>query len=267
MIFPDNIRYLRNKHKLSQEAMAIRLDLTRSQVASYEDGRAEPNLDTLIGYSQYFKLPIDALIKNDLTMAQQGTFLDIGNHRILFPVLIDENNEDLIEVVSMKASAGYLSGYGDPEYISNLPRMKLPFLPTGKHRAFPIRGDSMEPGVREGAFVVGKYLDDHNDLSSGRTYVIVTRDQGLIYKRVDTSKIKRRILILESDNKIYQKYEIKLEDVLELWEFTCKIDIQDYENEDLNLDSIVQMMRSFRIELEEIKTQLNRQVPSKIQNL
>ena len=117
-IFPDNIRYLRNKNQLSQEAMALKLDLTRSQIASYEDGRAEPNLQTLIRYSDYFKLPIDALLKNDLTMAQDGAFLDIGHHRILFPVLINEENEDLIEVVPIKASAGYLGGYGDPDYIT-----------------------------------------------------------------------------------------------------------------------------------------------------
>lgn len=257
-IFPDNIRYLRNKHQLSQEAIALKMDLTRSQIASYEDGRAEPNLQTLISYSEYFKLPIDALLKNDLTMAQGGAFLDIGHHRILFPVLINENNEDLIEVVSIKASAGYLSGYGDPDYISQLPRMKLPFLPTGKHRAFPIQGDSMEPGVRDGCFVVGKFLESIDQLISGKTYVIVTRDEGLSYKRVDASRVKQGTLILESDNKQYQKYEVGLGDVLELWEFTCKIDIQDYNPDELNLTSIAQMMRSFQIELQHIKTNFNR---------
>ncbi len=256
-IFPDNIRYLRNKYQLSQEAMALKLDLTRSQIASYEDGRAEPNLKTLIRYSNYFKLPIDALLKNDLTIAQEGAFLDIGHHRILFPVLINEENEDLIEVVSIKASAGYLSGYGDPAYISQLPQMKLPFLPTGKHRAFPIQGDSMEPGVRDGSFVVGKFLEDVGQLISGRTYVIVTRDEGLSYKRVDTSRLEKGALILESDNKQYQNYEVGMGEVLELWEFTCKIDIQDYDPDQLNLTSIAQMMRSFQIELENIKTNLN----------
>ena len=256
-IFPDNIRYLRNKNQLSQEAMALKLDLTRSQIASYEDGRAEPNLQTLIRYSDYFKLPIDALLKNDLTIAQDGAFLDIGHHRILFPVLINEENEDLIEVVPIKASAGYLGGYGDPDYISQLPQMTLPFLPTGKHRAFPIKGDSMEPGVRDGSFVVGKFLEDISQLVSGRTYVVVTRDEGLSYKRLDTSLIKNGSLILESDNKQYPNYEVRVGDILELWEFTCKIDIQDYDPEELNLSSIAQMMRGFQIELEQIKTNLN----------
>lgn len=54
--------------------------------------------------------------------------------------MVDENNENLIEVVPVKATAGYLAGYDDPEYIEQLQKIKLPFLPTGKHRAFPIKG-------------------------------------------------------------------------------------------------------------------------------
>jgi hypothetical protein len=55
------------------------------------------------------------------------------------------------------ASAGYTRGYADPDYIEKLPQMKLPFLPSGKHRAFPIKGDSMPP-IREGSFVIAKFF-------------------------------------------------------------------------------------------------------------
>jgi len=68
---------------------------------------------------------------------------------------VDDNNENLIEVVPTKASAGYLAGYlagyDDLEYIEQLQKIKLPFLPTGKHRAFPIKGDSMLP-MKDGSF-------------------------------------------------------------------------------------------------------------------
>ena len=53
-----------------------------------------------------------------------------------------------------------------PVYL--LPQMKLPFLPTGKHRAFPIRGDSMPP-IKEGSFVIGKFIEklEIESVSSG----------------------------------------------------------------------------------------------------
>lgn len=254
--FAQNIKYLRNKKSISQQALADEMSLTRGQLASYEDGRAEPSQETLIKYANYFKIPIDALIRHDITRSKDDVYIDIGNSRVLFPVMINEDNEEMIEVVPIRASAGYLEGYSDPEFIANLPQMKLPFLPTGKHRAFPIKGDSMEPWVREGAFIVAKFLEDISLLRSGQTYIVVTRLDGLTYKRVYDHRINEGYLILKSDNKIYQPYQVHLEDVVELWEFTCKIDLQDYDENDLNLQSIMQMMRGMQIELQEIKSKV-----------
>ena len=92
-------------------------------------------------------------MKNDLRYAKDTSFIEVGNKRVLFPITVNEGNEDLIEIVPAQASAGYLLGYADPEYIEQLQKIKLPFLPTGTHRAFPIKGDSMLP-VKDGSFVV-----------------------------------------------------------------------------------------------------------------
>ena len=255
--FASNIKYLRNKKAWSQQALADYFDLTRGQVASYEDHRAEPSQQTLIKYSNFFKLPIDALIRHDLTMSKDDVYIDIGKNRVLFPVIINDDNEDSIEVIPIKASAGYLSGYDDPEYISELPQMKLPFIPTGKHRAFPIKGDSMEPWVREGAFVVGKFVESPDYIRDGQTYVVVTHNEGLVYKRIYRNEHNKNVLIFKSDNAFYAPYEVRVEEVIELWEYTCKIDTQSYDNDDLNLQSIMQMMRSFQVELKDIKSKMN----------
>lgn len=256
--FAENIKFLRSQKSLSQTALAEEFSLTRGQLASYEDGRAEPNFDTLIKYADFFKLPIDALVKYDLTQAADSNFMNLGTNKVLFPVQVNADNEDVIELVPVKASAGYLAGHGDPGYISRLPQLKLPFIPTGKHRAFPIMGDSMEPGVHDGAFVVAKYLEDVRFITNGQTYIVVTQFDGLSYKRVFLDKIKDGLLILKSDNPIYQPFQVHLNEVLELWEYTCKIDLQAYKPEDLNLESIVSMMREFQIELAQIKKGLNK---------
>jgi transcriptional regulator with XRE-family HTH domain len=255
--FASNIKYLRNKKAWSQQALADYFDLTRGQIASYEDNRAEPSQKTLIKYANFFKLPIDALIRHDLTLSKDDLYIDIGTNRVLFPVAINQDDEDSIEVVPIKASAGYLSGYDDPEYIAELPQMKLPFIPTGKHRAFPIKGDSMEPWVCDGAFVVGKFTESVADVRDGQTYVVITRSEGLVYKRLFKHEQNPNVLIFKSDNAFYAPYEVRVEEVIELWEYTCKIDMQNYENDDLNLSSIMQMMRSFQVELKEIKKKMN----------
>jgi phage repressor protein C with HTH and peptisase S24 domain len=206
--------------------------------------------------SNYFNIPIDILVKNDLRLAKDTSFISIGNKRVLFPITVNEQNEDLIEIIPAQASAGYLSGYDDPEYIEQLQKIKLPFLPTGTHRAFPIKGDSMLP-VKDGSFVVAKFVEDFKNLKNGRTYIVLTKNDGLVYKRIYNQVEKNNTLLLSSDNKAYQAYEIPIENVLELWEFTCCINTQEYKEDELKLSSILSMFNELKVELEAFKLKVN----------
>lgn len=247
-----NIKHLRTLKKFSQERFAQELGWTRSMVGSYEEGRSEPPIDRLIDISDYFKLPIDILVKNDLSQAKDTSFMQIGNQRLLFPISVDENDEELIEIIPTKASAGYLAGYADPEYIEQLQKIKLPFLPTGTHRAFPIKGDSMLP-VKDGSYIVAKYVDDVVDIRDGRTYIVLTKNDGLVYKRVYNRIAENQTLLLSSDNKTYDPYEVPIQEVLEVWEFTCCINTQEYDEKELKLSSIMTMFRELQVELEAVR--------------
>ncbi|MGJ8549024.1 XRE family transcriptional regulator [Winogradskyella wichelsiae] len=247
-----NIKHLRTLKKMSQERLADELAWSRSMIGSYEEGRSEPPIDRLIDLSSYFSIPIDILVRNDLRKAKNTSFIEVGNKRVLFPVTVNEDNEDLIEIIPAKASAGYLSGYDDPEYIEQLQKIKLPFLPTGTHRAFPIKGDSMLP-VKDGAFIVAKFVDAIADVKNGRTYIILTKDDGLVYKRVYIPEGDLVHLLLSSDNKSYEPYLIARENILEIWEFTCCINTQEYDEKELKLSSIMTMFQELKVELEAIK--------------
>ncbi len=247
-----NIRHLRKLKGFSQEQFAEELVWTRSMVGSYEEGRSEPSIDKLIELSNYFDIPIDILVKNDLRAAKDTSFIEVGNKRVLFPVTVNEINEDLIDIIPAKASAGYLQGYADPEYIEQLQKIKLPFLPTGTHRAFPISGDSMLP-VKDGSFVVARFVEDINEVKNGRTYIVLTKEDGLVYKRVYNKIKEEKSLILHSDNKIYAPYKVDIENIMELWEFTCCINTQEYDENELKLSSIVTMFQDLKVELRSIK--------------
>ena len=251
-IISKNIRHLRTLKGITQEVFAEELGITRSRISSYEENRSSPTIETLIKLSEYFKIPVDILIKNDLTKAKDTSFIEVGNKRVLFPVTVNENNEDLIEIVPTKASAGYLAGYDDPEYIEQLDKIKLPFLPSGKHRAFPIKGDSMLP-MKDGSFVVGKFIDNISDIVDGKTYVLLTLNEGMVYKRVFNKIKENGMLILVSDNKNYQPFEVHISEVLELWEFTCSINTQEYTMQELKISSILNMFNSLGVELEALK--------------
>jgi len=246
-----NIRHLRSLKGFSQERFADELGWTRSMVGSYEEGRSEPPIEKLIDLSNYLDIPIDILVKNDLRLAKDTSFIEVGNKRVLFPITVNDDNEDLIEIIPAKASAGYLQGYEDPEYIEQLQKIKLPFLPTGTHRAFPIKGDSMLP-VKDGSFVVARFVEDIYDIKSGRTYIVLTKEDGLVYKRVYNHIDTEGKLILKSDNKNYLPYEVSTKNILELWEFTCCINTQEYDENELKLSSIARMFQDLRVELASI---------------
>ncbi len=248
----SNIKHLRVLKRLSQDGFAKELKVTRSRIGAYEEGRSEPSIAFLLLLSDYFKLPVDILLRNDLTKATDFSFIELNNQRVLFPIVVDEDHDNLIEVVPVKASAGYLNGYDDPEYIEQLQKIKLPFLPTGKHRAFPIKGDSMLP-MKDGAFVIARFIEDRHDIQSGKTYVLVTRNDGMVYKRVENNMDVDGTLKLISDNKIYDAYNVAIQDVLEIWEFTCSINTQEYSEEELKISSIITMFNNLGVELKALK--------------
>jgi transcriptional regulator with XRE-family HTH domain len=250
-----NIKHLRKLKKLSQEELAEALRITRAQVSTFERESSSPSIPILMKLSKFFEIPIDILIKNDLSKAGSTSFIELRNKRILFPISVDEDNENLIEVVPTKATAGYLAGYDDPEYIEQLQKIKLPFLPTGKHRAFPIKGDSMLP-MKDGSFVIGKFIEDRTEIKSGRTYILVTLNDGMVYKRVINNIDLNGSLLLCSDNKFYHDFSVPIDDVLEIWEFTCSINTQEYSEDELHISSILSMFNELGIELASLKNRL-----------
>jgi len=251
-----NIKHLRTLKGLTQEQFAEKLNVSRSRISSYEENRAMPSIDFLMEISDFFDLPIDLLAKNDLTKATDLNFLKIGSKRVLFPITVNDEDEDLIEIIPVEASAGYLRGYSDPEYIEHLNKIKLPFLPTGTHRAFPIKGDSMLP-VKSGSYVVARFVEDIRDLKNGKTYIIITLNDGIVYKRVFDKLDEHNMLLLASDNKKYDPYYVHVDEVIELWEFTCSINTQEYDEQELKISSIANMLTQLGVELKELKKSIN----------
>jgi phage repressor protein C with HTH and peptisase S24 domain len=142
-------------------------------------------------------------------------------------VTVDDNNRDNIELVPHKAAAGYLNGYADVEYIKELPRFKLPIpiLSRGTFRAFEITGDSMLP-ILPGTIVIGEWLEDIQNLKSGKSYVLVTQREGVVYKRVFNYLKENGKLFLVSDNRQYAPYQIDAAEVIEVWAAKAYISVQ-----------------------------------------
>jgi hypothetical protein len=131
-------------------------------------------------------------------------------------ISVDKEDNENIELVPLKASAGYLNGYADTEYVAHLPKLYLPMFKQGTYRAFEIKGDSMLPLV-SGTIIVGEYQENWADVKAGETYVIISKNDGIVYKRAGNKFKENKKLKLISDNPVYEPYDINGEDVLEIW--------------------------------------------------
>lgn len=226
--FGANIKLLRQRRGRSQEEVALALDVKRSSYSGYENGTAEPHLLLLVKISEYFKISLDKLLKHDLTalsesqlgILERGGDVDMTGRRLrVLATTVHRDNTDNIEVVPQAAKAGYAAGYADPEYISVLPAFHMPFLSRDrKYRTFPISGDSMPP-VGDGSWVTGEYVQNWQTLRDGQPYIIVTREEGIVFKMVYDQVKEKGSLMLCSTNPAYPPYEVSIGEVLEIWKF------------------------------------------------
>jgi transcriptional regulator with XRE-family HTH domain len=250
-IFSDNLRYLRVKSGMTQQKIADELKIPRERYAKYE-GTTDPPLDCLQKISRYFHVSIDLLLSFDIRRVPYENLLQLEENRILLPITVDSDGENKIEIVTAKARAGYLTGYGDPEFVENLQRISLPFLSNGKYRAFPIEGNSMPPH-NDKSFIVGKYIEKLTDIKDGKTYVVLSRNDGIVYKRIYRKPKRETIFIFNSDNIGYKPYEVKASEILEIWEHVCSFCTQEFQPDDLGVMNVKDMFQQLRLEISELK--------------
>jgi transcriptional regulator with XRE-family HTH domain len=228
MVIGNNLKLLRKLKKKSQEEVAADLGLTRSSYSGYENGIAEPGLDTVVALSTYFSVPLDSLLKKDFSTftdsdwstIETGVYSDVSGKQLrVLTSMVDEYDNELIEMIPQEARAGYTSGYADPDYLKVLPTFSLPFLSRDrKYRSFPIKGDSMPP-VDEGSFVIGEYIQNWGFIRNGTPCIVVTKEDGIVFKIVNNCITSLQSFELCSTNPIYAPYFVHVNEIIEIWKF------------------------------------------------
>jgi hypothetical protein len=68
-----------------------------------------------------------------------------------------------------------------------------------------------------GSVIVGEKVEDLEAVKSNQTYVVVSRNEGIVYKRVLKNNKSKSKLTMVSDNTSYQPYNMNTDDVIEVW--------------------------------------------------
>lgn len=244
-----NLKYLRKQKNLTQVQLAEKLEIKRSLIGAYEEGRAEPKLATLVKMAHVFELTVDELIHPDLpNNLKTGISRNASNVKVL-SITVDADDREYIDLVPYKASAGYLNGYADPEFMEELPKFRLPMIQApGTYRAFEIKGDSMLP-IPSGTVIVGRYVENWKEVKDSTPCVVISTQEGVAFKRIYQQQTALR---LHSDNPLYQPYEVNLQDVVELWEAKAYISTT-FPIAEISLDKLASLVLDLQQEVQKLK--------------
>jgi hypothetical protein len=147
------------------------------------------------------KIPIDDLLK-------------LGGNRILLPITLDRGGTALLKLFPIKR--GLFISAVIP--ILNLSKTCSTFrchgCATENSGLSLVDGDSMPPN-KSGFFTVGRYVGKLGDVMDGKTYILLTKNEGIVYKRLN--KNGKNALVLHLDNTYYKSYEVKALEILEIW--------------------------------------------------
>lgn len=266
-IVGTNIKRLRQHLGDSQAAFGAQFGLNRGQIASYEaeEKYSSPAIETVVSIVDYFDIdlrafitdplcPVDgkangkvtgkpsAEIQNDRdkkteTPTRGGVALAVGRGDAYITgdsidvrpivVVVDERNDELITLVEEPVFAGYQRGYGDKDFVAKLPTLRLPGLSGRTHRAFEVRGDSMQPTLQPRDIIVCSYVADFRFLRNDAVYVVVSPDAGLVVKRI-TNRVDQRSrphIVCTSDNPEYPPFKLLAspDHISELWQVELRM--------------------------------------------
>lgn len=205
-----NIKRLREKKNLSQKSLAELLGVKTNTISNYENGVSEPSLDICVKLSAVFGVDYNTLLSENINF--------VGLPDVTFASLPQVSGVSNI-LVPIAANAGISTEYTQ-EYIPQDPEpVYVPGLAPGRYRTFPIAGDSMEPFVTDGDYLVASRVADIRDCKLGQPYIIVATT-GIYCKQLLLSFSG---LELHSYNPEHPSYEIAHDEIAEVWQPCLRI--------------------------------------------
>jgi transcriptional regulator with XRE-family HTH domain len=257
-IISENIKYLRRLNGLTQEQFSRRIGVKRPVVGSYEEARANPPIELLKHIAKLFGYTVDELVKTDIRRLRRTPDLDLNfedkkEEPVADPTPIGEILKDFMQkeppkpettnqhvqsivpkpldfqpappqpkpqivggipYVRRSQFTDYLSKFKDENYIRSLPTCHFPNLPNSILRGFEAGADF----AFEGALLIGELKRSWMEIEDGKNYILVTKTNGIVYRRVYNQGQIKGTLLLSADNHRFPSTEISVNEVLEAYQ-------------------------------------------------
>lgn len=161
-MFQIRLKELRELNKLSQKKLSQKMNVAQSTVAMWENGKNKPEFQTLLKLSELFNVSVDYLTgsaelsSNYDTNPKKGIKIPVlGRVAAGIPIEAIEDVLDFEEITPEMAS-------------------------KGEHFALQIKGDSMEPRIKDGDVVI---VRRQSDVDSGQIAIVLVNGDDATCKK------------------------------------------------------------------------------------
>jgi len=109
------------------------------------------------------------------------------------------------------------------------------------------------PPVNHGSIVVGEFIQDWTTMKANEQYILVTKNEGIVFKTIGLNANSPGLLTLISTNLHYAPYEIPFSELLEAWRFVCYIsrEVPSVIPDD---ESIMSSLRNLQLDVKQLLT-------------
>lgn len=157
-------------------------------------------------------------------------------------------HKNTIQIVRRFQYNDYLMKNKEVSFLKTLTEFHLPTLPIGEYRAFEVAEDF----IFEGALLIGSLVKNWYEIADSKNYVLVTKPQGIIYRRVYNQVKIKGTLLLSSDNHRFPSTEISINDVIEIWEIKAFLSYHLPEPSP-SFDKLSHLVGEMKFELDRLK--------------
>ena len=228
--FGRNLLNIRTKKMLSQDELGLKIGVSGAQIGKYESGENMPRIEKVWKLCEALGVTESEL--RGLTLYNKHTSESkvsepepkFGNKSEAVYILTETM---YVPLVNQYAYAGYMSGFSDPEYIEELP--KIPFEVDhegkGNYVCFEMRGNSMRDGsedsLKPGDILLGREIQRHLWQSKLHIrkyrFVIVHKESGILVKEIVKHDTALNKIIVHSLNTDYEDQELNLDDISQIF--------------------------------------------------
>ena len=208
------IKELRQKKNWTQDELGDAIGISKGVISSYENERTQPPLNLVIRFTEVLNCTLEYLLKghSQYRSTVQGEANSVQDRAVKY--------HSANYLVPIRAQAGLGVEYGTEVLDGDLKPLVIPGVEYPAY-TFEVEGDSMEPLLYEGDYVVCKREEDWSKLTNKAIYLVITRSSGVyikLFKALSGSQF-----VFSSTNPSYKDTRLDHDDVREVWEATVRL--------------------------------------------